>query len=666
MGVFDVDYNKITERTQFPYEIEVIHHTWITMSDGTRLSAKIWKPKTDDKTKGAVLEYLPYRKDEFTALRDEIRHKYFAGFGYTAIRVDIRGTGDSEGIIEDEYPLQEQDDAIDIINWITSQQWSNGSVAMIGKSWGGFNGLQVAARQPEALKTIISLCSTDDRYADDVHYKGGTLMASDMLWWASTMFAYNARPAFPKYFGDKWYENWLERLEQTPPFVEEWVSHQTRDDYWKHGSINEDYSDIKIPVLTMSGWADGYTNAVFRLMENLNVPKKGIIGPWAHEFPDVAIPGPQFGYLQEVVSWLDKWMQQDSTIDHQDEFLVYLQDSVEPKTSYDYREGKWFDLLKEETTKKDLLSSMTRVISLKNNQQHGLYSGVFCPFGQEGDLPDDQTIDNALASSFMLDTFGETLNIIGQPVAKLHLKSDSKFGNIHVRITDVHPDGHKTLVTMGQLNLNHYKSHETPEDLPVNEFINVEVPLDVIGYQIPAGHTIEISIAPAYWPQIWPSREVANIVVDLEYSHLELPLVDNFEEVQLNYQLSETAQPLEKIIHREGSRTRDITKRLTTNEWVLRDYSDEGLRTLKESNITYGTENLNLYTITEGDPLTAKVQCDWKVIVKDDDIDTEVETYSTMTCDVDYYYLYNKLVAYNDGVQCFTKTWHKKIKRNYS
>lgn len=163
---------------------------------------------------------------------------------------------------------------MDIIEWITNQEWSNGSVAMIGKSWGGFNGLQVAARQPEALKTIISLCSTDDRYADDVHYKGGTLMASDMLWWASTMFAYNARPAFPKYFGDKWYENWLERLEHTPPFVEEWVSHQTRDDYWKHGSINEDYSNITIPVLTMSGWADGYTNAVFRLMRYLNVPKR--------------------------------------------------------------------------------------------------------------------------------------------------------------------------------------------------------------------------------------------------------------------------------------------------------------------------------------------------------------------------------------------------------
>lgn len=666
MGAFDVDYNKITERTEFPYEIEVTHHTWIEMTDGVRLSAKIWQPKKSGTTKGAVLEYLPYRKDEFTALRDEIRHKYFAGFGYTAIRVDIRGTGDSEGIIEDEYPKQEQDDAIDIIKWIESQDWSNGSVAMIGKSWGGFNGLQVAARQPEALKTIISLCSTDDRYADDVHYKGGTMMASDMLWWASTMFAYNARPAFPKYFGENWYDNWIERLEQTPPFVDEWVKHQTRDEYWKHGSINEDYTQIQIPVLTMSGWADGYTNAVFRLMKHLDVPKKAVIGPWAHEFPDVAIPGPQFGYLQEVVSWLDNWMGDKQTENHRDEFLVYLQDSVEPKTTYDYREGKWLNLLNEEITTKNLFASTTREIQLKNKQQHGLYSGVFCPFGQDGDLPDDQTIDNALANSLMLDMYGDTLNIMGQPVAKLRVKSDCKEANIHIRLTDVHPDGSKTLVTMGQFNLNHYKSNEFPEDLPVDEYIDVEVPLDVIGYQIPEGHMIEVSIAPTYWPQIWPSKEIVKLDVDLEHSKLNIPLVREFTEVKLEHEFSETAKPLEKIIHRDGSRTRDITKRLTTNEWILSDYSDEGLRTLKDSNITYGTENMNVYTIKEDDPLSEKVQCDWKVILKDDDIDTEVETYSTMSCDAEYYYLRNEVIAYNDGEQCFTKTWENKIKRNYT
>src|SRR5699024_9353613 len=156
------------------------NHCGIEMSDGIKLSAKLCQPKKSEKTKSAVLEYLPYRKDEFTALRDEIRHKLLASLGYTSICADITVPGDSGFVIEDEYPKQEQDDALEVISWIENQEWSNGSVAMIGKSWGGFNGLQLAALQPPALKTIITLCSTDDRYADDVHYKGGTMMASDM------------------------------------------------------------------------------------------------------------------------------------------------------------------------------------------------------------------------------------------------------------------------------------------------------------------------------------------------------------------------------------------------------------------------------------------------------------------------------------------------------
>lgn len=667
MGVFDVDYTKIQERTDFPYEVEIINHCWIEMSDGIKLSAKLWQPKTSGKTKGAVLEYLPYRKDEFTALRDEIRHKYFAGMGYTSIRVDIRGTGDSEGLIEDEYPKQEQDDALEVISWIENQEWSNGSVAMIGKSWGGFNGLQLAALQPPALKTIITLCSTDDRYADDVHYKGGTMMASDMLWWASTMFAYNARPPFPKYVGEKWYDMWLNRMENTPPFIEEWVSHQTRDNYWKHGSIGEDYSAIKIPVLTMSGWADGYTNALFRLMNNLDVPKKGIVGPWAHEFPDMAIPGPQIGYLQEVIEWLDRWMTEEGDQDtHKDAFLVYLQDGVKPKTTYDFREGKWLDLYNEETSEIDILENINGEVPLLNRQQHGLYSGVFCPFGQEGDLPDDQLIDNALATSFMLPKQDTTLNIIGQPVAKIRVKPDKEEANLHVRVTDVHPTGEKTLVTKGQLNLNHYKSHEFPEDLTVGEYIDVEIPLDVIGYQIEAGHSIEVTISPTYWPQIWPDKEIVNLIVDFSHSELLLPVINDFNELRLKYEQSETAAPLEKEIIRDGYRTRNVIKKLTTDEWVLDDFSDEGLRTLTETNITYGSTNHNVYTIKEGDPLSAKVECDWTVQVKDSDIDTNVVTKSVMSCDADNYYLYNEMTGYSNNEQCFYKTWNKTVPRYYT
>jgi len=667
MGAFDVDYSMIQEKKDFPYDVEITEHTWIEMSDGVKLSAKLWQPQNiDRKTKGAILEYLPYRKDEFTALRDEIRHKYFAGCGYTSIRVDIRGTGDSEGIIEDEYPKQEQDDALEIISWIEKQKWSNGSVAMIGKSWGGFNGLQLAALQPDALKTIITLCSTDDRYADDVHYRGGTMMGSDMLWWASTMFAYNARPPFPKFVGDQWYDMWIDRMQNTPPFVEEWVSHQTRDNYWKHGSVCENYNDIKIPVLTMSGWADGYTDALFRLMDNLNVPKKGIVGPWAHEFPDTAIPGPQIGYLQEVIEWLDKWMTNEGDTGHKDEFLVYIQDSVKPATSYDYRKGRWLNLYDEKQRNIDIFETLNGERILKNIQCHGLYSGVFCPFGQDGDLPDDQTIDNTLATSFKLEPQKEAVNFVGQPVVNLRIKSDVKEANVHVRISDVHPNGTKTLVTMGQFNLNHYNSCESPEDLPLDEYIDVNVPLNVIGYQIPKGNQIEISISPTYWPQVWQSKEIAGLTVDMSASKLIVPTINEFKEVKLKHEQAETAAPLDKIIHRDGSRTREIKKILTTGEWILDDFSDEGLRTLTDSHITYGTKNHNVYTIKENDPLSAKVECDWQVIVKDNDIDTEIVTKSIMSCDENYYYLTNIMSAYNNEEKCFSKTWKKQVARNYT
>ena len=666
MGVFDVDYNKVNEIEDLPYDVEITNHTWIETSDGTKLSAKLWQPKGLEVTRGTVLEFLPYRKDDFTALRDEIRHKYFAGNGFTSIRVDIRGTGDSEGIIEDEYHISEQDDAIDIISWIENQSWSNGSVGMIGKSWGGFNGLQVAARQPKALKTIISLCSTDDRYTDDVHYRGGVMMASDMLWWASTMFAYNARPPFPQFVGDRWYDMWIDRMENTPPFVEEWVSHQQRDEFWKHGSVGENYDDIQIPVLTMSGWADGYTDAVYRMMDNLNVPKKGIIGPWAHEFPDLAIPGPQIGYLQECVDWFSKWFTDDqSAVEHEDEFHIYIQDSVEPSTSYEYRAGNWIDVYAEKFESVDILSHFHDEIKLANNQHHGLYSGVYCPFGQEGDLAADQTIDNALATTISVDA-AEELSIAGQAKLNVRVKSSHDEANLHVRLTDVHPNGKRTLITKGQLNLNHVNSHEHPEKLPIDEYIDAEIQFDVIGYTVPKGHSIEISFAPSYWPLMWASKDKVELTVDLNNSSLDLPYVENYTPVEMKYKTAEMATPLEKEIIEEGYRTRNVINDLTTNNWILDDYSNEGQRFLPHLGITYGTENHNIYTINNDNPLSASVQCDWTVVVEDADIKTEMKTESIMTCDYENFYLVNRLIGYKDGKEVFNKEWKKTVKRDFN
>ncbi len=202
--------------TEFPRKLVENPDVGIEMRDGCTLSARIWLPDDAEADKvPAIVEHLPYRKRDGTTARDSLTHPYFAGHGYACIRVDMRGNGDSEGLMEDEYSEQELQDAEDVIAWAASQPWCNGKVGMMGISWGGFNSLQVAARKPEALKAIITLCSTDDRYADDIHYKGGLLLNENMGWGA-TMLSYSSRSPDPAIVGDNWRDIWLDRLEHEP------------------------------------------------------------------------------------------------------------------------------------------------------------------------------------------------------------------------------------------------------------------------------------------------------------------------------------------------------------------------------------------------------------------------------------------------------------------
>src|SRR5699024_2653533 len=211
-----------------------VEEWWIPMPDGTRLRARAWRPaQIPEGGAPALLEYLPYRLDDWTWVRDSERHPYYAAHGYVSVRVDIRGTGSSQGHFIDEYSEVELDDGIEVINWLARQPWSNGRVGMFGISWGGFNSLQLAARAPEPLKAIVTVCSADDRYDNDVHYIGGALLGIDMSAWAGTMLAFASRPPRPEVVGADWVEQWSDRLEHLEPLGPRWLAHQERDDYWR-------------------------------------------------------------------------------------------------------------------------------------------------------------------------------------------------------------------------------------------------------------------------------------------------------------------------------------------------------------------------------------------------------------------------------------------------
>jgi putative CocE/NonD family hydrolase len=294
--------------SEFPRRVREIENQWIELADGCRLAARIWLPEDAAQDPvPAILEYLPYRKRDGTVERDELTHPYLAGHGYAGVRVDMRGNGDSDGLMADEYTRQEHDDALEVIAWLAAQTWCSGAVGMMGISWGGFNALQVAARRPPALKAIVTLCSTDDRYADDIHYMGGCLL-TDNLAWASVMLAYSSRPPDPALVGERWREMWLERLEHTPLLIENWLRHQRRDAFWQHGSVCEDFSAIQCAVYAVGGWADGYSHAIPRLLEGLGCPMKGLSGPWAPRYPHVALPGPPIGFLLEMLRGWAHWL----------------------------------------------------------------------------------------------------------------------------------------------------------------------------------------------------------------------------------------------------------------------------------------------------------------------------------------------------------------------
>ena len=676
-NISDSDNRKVVGT--FPRQVVKKENVWIPLSDDARLAATIWLPEDAvEKPVPAILEYIPYRKDDFTAIRDSARHPYFAGHGYASIRVDIRGSGNSDGILKDEYLKQEQDDALEVLDWICKQSWSTGSVGMIGKSWGGFSGLQVAARQHPALKAIITLCSTDDRYNDDVHYRGGNILASDMLWWASTMFAYSARPQDPEVVGEGWKENWLERL-NTTPYVNEWMAHQTKDDYWKHGSISEDFSKVNIPVFTVSGWQDGYTDAVFRLVENLPYAK-GLIGPWAHEYPEVATPEPAIGFLQECLRWWDQWLKGiDTGVKDDPKIITWIQESEKPQVNYEERPGKWVvdhawpsaNVAEKQfwlhDTKLVEAANVEETITVSGVQEHGLYAGVYCPFGEPGDLPSDQRLENGKSVLFTTDAFREPVDLLGEPTFDMAFTSDEENALIAVRLCDKAPTGESTLISWGMLNLNHLESQEHPEALTTGKVYHASVKLDALGQTIPTGHRLEVSLSTTYWPQAWPSPKPVTLnVITNEYTKLRLPVRSSTElDREIKFKTPETAPVTDKEIRRAETRTREVIHNTITDEWKLKDFSDEGERKLLTNGMIHGSINRNTYTIKAGDPLSAHVQCEWELTVGREDWDTKLITNSEMTSDLDNFYLINTMTAMYNGEEIFTKTWNEEIPREF-
>jgi putative CocE/NonD family hydrolase len=517
------------------YRMEM-REAWIEMPDGVRLAADLYVPASDmkEQTSPVILEYLPYRKTESRA-RNHSLYSYFVERGYVVARVDIRGTGNSEGrLIPYEYSPQEHQDGMVVIDWLARQPWSNGKVGMFGISWGGFNAIQMARLNPPALKAIIAVDATEDLYQDDVHYMDGIMHVDS---WEMSQDLDNARPGAPEYVIDEAY--FRDRFD-TQPWMMTYKRQQRDGPFWDRASARDSYDDITIPTFHIGGWYDGYRDSLPRMLENLKAPVKAMIGPWSHAWPHDPYPEPGMEWRHEAVRWFDQWLKGvDTGIMDEPRFAVYVRRWHPPGPHLEHVPGfwRWEKGWPIERIEERVMYPQPSHTLATENPEDTVHQLRYLPtIGFEaggpvmwwGDVAHDQRGTDAFSLVYDSEPLSEDTEILGLPRAVLQVAASATRANWFVRLSDIAPNGTVTLVAGAGFNGTHRNSARDPEDIVPGEVFPLDIEMHFASWVFPKGHRIRLSVNNSQWPMLWPTPQAMTTTLHLggeDGSHLVLPVV---------------------------------------------------------------------------------------------------------------------------------------------
>jgi len=656
-----------------------IENTWITLEDGTKLGARLWIPESADHTPVPVVwEYIPYRKRDLERQRDDQWANAFVPYGFAFARVDIRGSGDSEGLLVDEYLEQEQDDALEVIAWLARQPWSNGAVGMRGISWGGFASFQVAAHRPPALKAIMPQCATDNRYTDDAHYVGGALTLDMYDWGAEFKNVMVASPD-PAISGDRWRAMWLERLEHTPPILATWLSHQRYDAYWQHGSVATDYTAIRCPVYVVGGQVDSYRDFLPRSLAHLSVPRKGLMGPWGHRYPEIADPGPGLDWVTEEVRWWTQWLKGvDTGIMSEPELWAYMEEKTAAEVWPRDTPGRWVAepawpskrmqprTWHLNTNGLGASAGPSTVLSLRSQETLGLTKREWFPWNMSIDLPPDQTPDDLRSLTFDSEPLGEDLEILGNPHVRLRLSASEPVAKVVARLNEVTPDGKSWSVSYGVLNLTHRDSHTNPAPLVVGESYDIDLSCYFTAHRFKKGSRIRVALSESLWPMLWPSPRPVELKIVAGDSALTLPVRPPRAEPPMP-----VAEIKDRIVKREQSETLEDCRyevRQSGPDAHGRVIIHKRLRDLPETLADIGTTMSGgsdwILSIQEGDPNSSVWQLRWFSKIGRGDWDTTTESTLELSSTAEEFRIKESMTAWEGTKVVFQKAWDHTIKRD--
>jgi len=691
-----------TERpaSQPIHHVATLRDVRIPISDGLELSANLWLPEqsagaaadgaaADESFFPAILEMIPYRKDDWRAAGDESRGEWLAARGYVLCRLDVRGTGSSPGIALDEYTARETQDGYEAVEWLASQSWCNGKVGMWGISYGGFTSIQVAKLRPPHLAAIVPMYATDDRYTDDVHYIGGCVTVSELSQYAVSMVGMNALPGRAEFRGPSWAEEWHERLERTPVWLFEWLRQQHDGPYWRQGSLAPGYDAIEAPMLMFGGWMDSYVDPVLRMMERCTAPRRAIVGNWVHSLPDAAYPGPNIDWLHEMVRFFDHWLKGiDNGVDREPAFTVFRHEFAEPEAFPAAWPGEWLALPSwpiagvgeqalhlgvGELPLAGRLSAEPPAGPVAVRFRHRATAGTggslsWGAGGVPNGLARDLRTEEALAPTFTSDPLEEPLDILGTAVAVLAWESNVPVATAVVRLADVAPDGTSAQVTAGILNLTHRDSHESPSALEPGVVTEVRVPLRATAHRFLPGHRIRISIATSAWPVIWPSPAPAEHALHVggpTGSRLVLPAIplDGGADALPPITFKTTPAGLRDVgSDREETPIWRITQDVIDGS-VTVSTSEYAESTLPDGRTTlYTGERLDM-TARDADPAHARMFNEVVYRLREDGSEILVKASGTVRSTATDFHMNVGLRVTLDGAPFFERGWLKTIPR---
>lgn len=664
------------ENASSPVYEMTLQEAWIEMPDGVRLAADLYLPqaKTSDERFPVLLEYLPYRKVEDRGTYYSF-YSYFVRRGYAIARVDIRGTGSSEGtLVEYEYSDQEQRDAEVVIDWLSKQSFSSGDVGMFGISWGGFNSIHLAMRRPPALKAILAMMATDDMFQDDVHYIDGQLCIDT---YEIVQDLRNALPAAPDFTID---EDYFRERFDTTPWLLIFKRHQRDGPFWNRSSLNERYDAIEIPTYLIGGWYDQYPDSLVRMVEHMKAPVKAMIGPWAHSWPHNGYPKPHVEWRDEAVRWFDHWLKgRDTGIMDEPRFAVFVRGWHPPDPHLEVVPGHWrFEegwplerarsriLYPQPDHSLGESASASATHALRYIPTVGIENGLW-----SGEVVLDQRPIDTYSLVYDTPPLEQDLEILGMPRVTLNASADAPMARWFVRLSDVAPDGTVTQTSWAGFNGAHRKSAENPEPLEAGRVYPLEIDLRFTSWVFPKGHRIRLAVNNAQWPMIWPSPYSMTTKLHLggkNSSHVVLPVVPYEDRPKAHY-LPPAEDP--KL---EGYRTlsRGTISGYSEITAVERNVPNASTRVVANNSgsdaYPWGTIRYDdeiSYEANDNHPETASVTSDMKQIVDVDGRNLVWQGLLDIHSDrLNFYYTYTRRLLEGDRL-VREKTWRETIPRDF-